>query len=510
LKKNETKLNLIRIKRKTINLNLAIMYSKTIKTSFLTALSIVFVMHVSFAQVFQHPGAMNTKKDLDFIKGKIKLNQEPWKTAYANFLTEKEVTYQGITPKPFSSLDYVAHPFTSVNCGSFNQPNEGCNDIVYDGMAAYSLALRYYITDDVAYAKKAISILMLWADKYQKNTESNSDLVVSWATPWYVNAAEILRYTPNSSWSSTNTTKMNNMLNLFKAYVWSSGMESRRNNWVMSAVEARIAIAIFQDNRTDFNKAIQNWKDRAKTYIYLTKDGAVPLSAVGDSKAQVTSTWKQGTNSIQFVDGVTMETCRDINHMKLGVKSLINAAELAWSQGVDLFGIEKDRFAKMLELHSPWMMGVKPPAAMCDGTLNLVSQEAFEIAYNHLSDRLKVNLPNTKKMLLLNRPNSASRWVGKWETLCYADRPFITSPGVPTALEENNVNSSSENALSVYPNPSNTGEFSLSKAEEYKVFTTEGKLIMEGNSDKVNLQTQREGYYILKVGQNVYSLIYQK
>jgi hypothetical protein len=429
-----------------------LLFMKKLSYSFRLATVIIIALIVScgtFAQSFVHPGAMNTKKDLDFIKDKIKNNQEPWKSAYAGFLATKENNYQGITPKPFASLSYVAHPYSSVNCGSFNNPNVGCNDIVYDGMAAYAQALNFYITGDAAYAASSTKIIMGWCDTYKKNTESNSDLVVSWAAPWYVNAAEILRYTPNSGWTTTNTTKFNGLLNLFKSYVWSSGMDNRRNNWVMSAIEARLAIAIFQDDRTAFDKAIKNWKDRAKTYIYLKTDGDVPLSAVGDSKAQVISTWKQGSNALAFVDGLCMETCRDISHTKLGVQALLNGAEIAWSQGEDLLTAEKRRFTAFLELHSPWMMGANPPSNVCDGSLSLVSEEAFEIAYNHLNGRLGIDLPQTKKMLLRNRPNNASRWLTKWETLCYAERPFGTTnpdPCATTAAPKISITAPANNA----------------------------------------------------------------
>ena len=37
------------------------------------------------------------------------------------------------------------------------------------------------------------------------------------------------------------------------------------------------------------------------------------------------------------------ETCRDLGHVQLGYATLVNTAETAWQQGVDLYGEEQDR-----------------------------------------------------------------------------------------------------------------------------------------------------------------------
>lgn len=402
-------------------------------------LLVLFVNKQSHAQ-FVHPGGMNTKADLDFIKAKINANEEPWKSAYQDFLTSKAGSYQGITPKAYSSLQYVHHPRASVNCGSYNDPNEGCNDIVYDGMAAYSLALRFYITEDQAYATKAREIMDDWSDAYEQNTESNSRLIVSWATPWYVNAGEILRYTSGSGWTTSNTNKLNSMLNKWKDYIFWEGKPS--NNWMMSSVEARLALAVFQNDQSAFDNAVEKWKQRVKTYIFQSSDGSQPIPPAGETQSWTNSLWHDRNNrtGTAYVDGLCMETCRDISHTKLGVNSLANGAEIAWSQGIDLFDVEKERFKDFLELHSPWMMGANPPNNICDGYLDIVSEEAFEILYNHLHDRLNINLPQTKTMLLRNRPNDANRWVTKWETLCYADRPFGINNQAPTVIFDTPLN----------------------------------------------------------------------
>jgi hypothetical protein len=440
---------------------------------------------------------MHTSADLAFIKQKIETNQQPWKNAYDNFLTVKADPYLGITPKPYSSLLYVSHTFATVECGSSNSPNVGCNDMVYDAMAAYSLAIRYYLSNDVRYATKARTIISDWATTYVENTDSNSRLVVSWATPWFVNAAELLRYTSGSGWTNTNTTNFNTLLNKFKNYIFWEDRPS--NNWMMSAIEARLAIAVFQNDRTAFNAAVAKWKERIKTYIYQTTDGATPIPPAGESNAFVTQRWKEDRTSTVYVNGLCMETCRDINHTKLGFDSLMNGAEIAWSQGVDLFAFEKKRIGDFLELHSNWMTGGAVPANICDGTLDLLSQEAFEIAYNHIHDRLERNLPKTLAMLTTNRPNSANRWVTKWETMMYANRPFTTL-GINDNVIENSL-------ITIYPNPNENGIFNLSEAKDWKVYNLLGSEIKTGNGTIINIEEATKGFYLVKIDKSYHRIV---
>ena len=379
--------------------------------------SILFLNSAN-AQSFNHPGAMHSLKDLNFIKQQIQDNKQPWRAAY-NQLIGSSV----------ANVHYTHKAFETVECGLFNKPNVGCNRMVDDGKAAYSMALRWFVTGDQRYADKSIEIINDWSQTYRKNTEANAQLVVSWAAPWYVNAAEILRYT-DSGWSTTNTNRLNSMLNRFKDYIFFEN--NHPNNWMMSAIEARLAIAVFQNDRKAFDAAISRWKFRVRTYIYQTSDGPNPVVPTGRTLSRTISDWKSGSTNLKFVNGLCMETCRDLNHTKLGFESLMNGAEIAWQQGVDLFDLEKKRLADFLNLHGDWMTGGNVPNNICDGELDFKgtvssSRSAFEIAYNHLHDRLGISLNTTREMIDAKRPQSLGTWVRKWEALGYADRPFSTA-----------------------------------------------------------------------------------
>ena len=378
------------------------------------------------AQTFTHPGILNTKSEFDFIQKKIKAGEQPWKNAFENLKKSK-----------FASESYTPEPFPNVECGSYNKPNVGCNQQVEDAMAAYCNALMWVFTDEKKHADKAIEIINSWSKTYEKNTNSNARLVVSWATPWFVNAAEILKYS-KSDWKTEDIAQFNSMLDKYLPYVLDDNMPG--NNWVQSSIEANFAIAVFKDDKALFDKAVERWKYRVRTYIYQKLDGEKPVGNTFKADSDVDKVWKSKTSGTVYVDGLGMETCRDLGHLGLGFGSMMYAAETAWHQGVDLFTPEKKRLTDFMELHGSWMTGaVQVPDNICGGVVKAKEpdpegikvnvgggQNAWEIAYNHLHDRLKIELPYSLKMIENKRPDDISRWVSKGETLTHAGRIFET------------------------------------------------------------------------------------
>ena len=297
----------------------------------------------------RHPGILHSREDLAFIKAKIKAGQQPWKKNFDLLKASK-----------WAQLDYRARPFEDVACGSFNKPNIGCNEMVEDGIAAYSQALMWSMTDDQRYADSAIAILAAWTNKYKRNTLSNSRLVVSWAAPWYVNAAEILRYS-SSGWKPDALQAFSDLLTRkWLPYTLDDAMPG--NNWVQSAIEAHMAIAIFTNDRPLFDRAVTRWRYRVRTYIYQTTDGPVPVASPGKTPAEMTAIWRSKSPGTVYVDGLCMETCRDVGHMLMGVRSMMYAAETAWQQGVDLFTPEQKRLSDFFELHGGWLTGGRSSA----------------------------------------------------------------------------------------------------------------------------------------------------
>ena len=353
-----------------------------------------------------HPGLLTTQIDISGIKNN--LNNEPWKSA----LTALEQS-------SYASLAYAAKPYVTVSCGSYNMPNIGCDQIVDDGMAAYVQSLLWVLTGDQARAQKAISILNGWASTWQSNTDSNAPLVAAWAAPWYMNAAELLRHM-GGNWSAADVQQFEGFSRRLLPYMTS---DVPGNNWLMSKIEAQMAIAVFLDDSTEFQNSLSRWTSAIPTYFYVTSDGKTPVLLAGET----TSPWKTSA----YVNGQCMETCRDFGHTRLGFDSVIYAARVAWSQGHDLFKAEAPRLAAFMELHASWTTGVSSvPTSICNGNGVLCSgqtnspkmpcgEPGWEIAVDQLGHRLGMSLPLSEGMLAKAQPVGPAHWNLKPETLIH-------------------------------------------------------------------------------------------
>jgi hypothetical protein len=370
---------------------------------------------------FVHPGILVNKGMLDFVKGKIAAGSEPWNSALAHASSSN-----------FGSLSYTPHPRATVECGPISMPDLGCTDEKNDVIAAFTHALIWYHTGDQKHADKAIQIMNAWSAVLKSHTNDNAQLQASWAAEVFPRAAEIIRYS-GAGWSEPDIEKFTAMLKT--AYLPQVGSGSTRTgNWDTSAIEAAMNIAVFTEDQAEFTKAVKLWHDRTPAYIYLTTDGALPVQPPRESPRSDSSLKGYWFNPKQFIDGLTQESCRDLpnsgtagfGHAQYGVAAIINAAETARIQGVDLFASEQKRLTAMLELHSKYLNGASI-SALCNTAIAPVDADPmWEIGYNAYANVLGQALPETLKLVKSIRPTDATHHMA-WETLTHGD---IASAGL--------------------------------------------------------------------------------
>merc|ERR1712048_1044128 len=137
-----------------------------------------------------------------------------------------------------------------------------------------------------------------------------------------------------------------------------SDASDANGNWDLIMTETAMSIAVFTENEDAWNKAVKRWRSRAPRYLYLESDGSKPIG-------YNSHLWYGLT---YFKDGVSQETCRDFQHTQYGVMAMINAAETAWHQGLDLYGEEHDRLLAGLEFHAKYLDGESwPTDKYCGG-----------------------------------------------------------------------------------------------------------------------------------------------
>ena len=379
---------------------------------------------------FVHPGILVNRGMLDFVKGKI--TSEPWKSA----LAKAQSDYRGKTSyTPTKTANVVCYP-------SSGDGSVGCDEEKADSDAAYIHALLWYYTGNQANAQKAIEIMDLYANNLKEHTQDNAQLQSGWVASVFTRAAEIIRYS-DAGWSEDSAKRFGEMLtNAYMPYI--KDFSTRTGNWDASVIEAVIAIAVYNDDKTNFDRAVARWRQRVPAWAYLTSDGTMPKQPpTTDGKlANLSASAMKGLwiNPTKYVDGLAQETCKDYpggtttggtGHQQYGLAGLINAAETARIQGVDLFKDEQTRLVTTLEFHAKLLNNLgTTPSSLCEAGMNkLTIDPMWEIAYNAYAGVLGQSLPETKKVVASQR-SSGKVLVDHhmvWEVLTHGD---IASAGL--------------------------------------------------------------------------------
>jgi hypothetical protein len=186
--------------------------------------------------------------------------------------------------------------------------------------------------------------------------------------------------------------------------------------------EALINIGVFNDDREIFQAGLKMWRGRAPAYIYLTSDGAKPVQPVGCEMA----IWGNKGYTTPLVDGLLQETCRDSGHANMALAAMVNAAETARQQGVDLYAEQGARIMAALEYQAQFL---PPNNAPVPENLEFNKHPTWEIAYNHFHNRLGHRLPKIAAVLPTNRPTKVNHHM-VWETLTHAGVGAVGLPPI--------------------------------------------------------------------------------
>jgi hypothetical protein len=359
---------------------------------------------------FIHPGVLVNRAQLDEMKKRVAAGAEPQKSAF-----------EALKASKLAALDYAPHPRDTVECGSRSNPDLGCKAEQADSEAAYAQALMWYITDDEAYARNAIRIMNAWSSTLTGgHTNANGPVQASWTGDVWPRAAEIMRYT-YKGWPDSEIARFQNMLTTqYLPSIIHGTCENGNKELTMS--EALINIGVFNDARAAFDLGVKMWRGRAPAYIYLKTDGPKPVEPPGCGPAL----WGNKGFTPAFVDGILQETARDSQHANLALSGMVDAAETARQQGLDLYAEQGKRIKAALEFQAQYLPpnNVKPPE-----NLEFNVHPTWEIAYNHFHDRLAYSLPKMGAVLPTIRPTGVNHHMN-WETLTHAGMGAIGLPPV--------------------------------------------------------------------------------
>src|SRR5215204_4915481 len=320
------------------------------------------------AQKFVHPGIDQNSKDLAKMKQLVLNGVQPYKDAFERL---KSATDSG----------FVVASHRHVLRGPYGRPNIGGNDLSKSAAMAYNYALAWYISNDKTYASKAIEILNAWSPVLWHLDYNDAKLLAAWTGHALCNAAEILRYT-NAGWQQKDIDAFTDMLMTVYYPLMRFYYPQANGNWDGAIIHSILAIAVFTDNRKMFDNAIDH-------YLHAPVNGSI--------------------FKYIYPNGQCQETMRDQGHVQLGLGEFAGAAQIASTQGVDLFSIADNRLGLGYEYTASFLLGEKPQSYGTKSERAKDIRDDYEYVYRHYTAK-GVDLPYTKRAADSIRP-SASRSV---------------------------------------------------------------------------------------------------
>ena len=364
------------------------------------AAKIIFILCVFFISTVQaqfiHPGMLNSKAELYFIKKKIKKGVEPWSSNFKLFQADAHA-------KP----DYTAKPIADVIRGPYNNPNIGAGDLGNDSQAAYIQALEWTLTGNKTYAQKAIEIMNAWSYTLKSISGSDMQLLAGITGYKWCNAAELIRHTSNI-WSKKDQLQFEQMLKTIYYPLVKDYKPKANGNWDASMIATNMCMAIFMNDKELYRKTVeyaQNGHSNGAIPNYISKTGQC------------------------------QESGRDQQHTQLGLGYLADVCEIAWKQGDDLYGAFSNRLATGFEYTARYNLGEEVPYQAVPDLFgkNLhpeVSDKGrgnfrpvFEKVYHHYHDRKGIEMPYTKRVLEKIRPEGFHWDHSSFGTLFYYQLP---------------------------------------------------------------------------------------
>ncbi|MBV9126134.1 MAG: alginate lyase family protein, partial [Planctomycetes bacterium] len=332
------------------------------------------------------------------MKAKMAAGAQPWLD-----------DWKGLTNSPLAQLGFRPRPAEVVVRG---QGVRGPNIMLLtqSAHAAYLCAVRWKISGDEAYAKKAIDILNAWSGTL-KAVGGNSDRFLAVGIQGFqlANSGEIMRTYPG--WPAEDFQRFQDMM-LRVFYSASHDFLLHHNgavitnymaNWDTCNLSAMLAMGVLCDRRDIYDEAVAYFKNGGG-------NGAI-RHAVTYLHPGYLGQWQ--------------ESGRDQAHTQAGFGWLANFCEVAWNQGDDLYGYDNNRLLSGAEYIARYNLGKDVPwqgYARNSGrrgpvvSYSVVSpaergnlRPIYEMVYNHYVNRRGLDAPHVAQAAAKNRPEGGPR-----------------------------------------------------------------------------------------------------
>jgi hypothetical protein len=333
-------------------------------------------------RAFVHPGLLHTRADLDRMRQRVAAGQEPWKGGFEKLRTDR-----------YSRSNWKLNgPLATVTRSPLNAQGNG--QMVADGNAAYQNALMWCVTGNEAHAQKSVEILNAWSAALKTMDGRDVQLSAGLNGFKFANAAELMRHT-YPAWNPAEVARCARMLKEVVCPPLTNFALHANGNWDAACIKTLMAVGVFCDERALFDRAVSYYR-----------------SGTGNGRL---------THYVINEAGQAQESGRDQQHTQLGLALLAEACEVAWSQGLDLYGEADNRLLKGFEYTARYNLGddsvpfvpftdttgkYRHKKISTDGRGNL--RPVYELVWNHYQNRRGVAAPYTRQAADKLRPEGAA------------------------------------------------------------------------------------------------------
>ncbi|NEA97941.1 alginate lyase family protein [Streptomyces sp. SID13726] len=363
-------------------------------------------------RAFTHPGLLHSAADLARMKAAVAAKQSPVYDGYLAFAAHAR-----------SKSTYAIQNTGQITSWG-RGPTNFMNQAVADSAAAYQNALMWAVTGERANADKARDLLNAWSASLTTVTGADGPLGAGLQAFKFVNAAELLRHTGYDGWTAADIARCErSFLDVWYPAV-SGYMLYANGNWDLTALQTILAIGVFCEEPTLFEDALR-------------------FAAAGAGNGSI-------AHRIVTDAGQGQEAGRDQGHEQLAVGLTGDIAQVAWNQGVDLWGHDSNRVLANFEYAARYNLGGDVPftpdldrtgkyikttvSATGRGTLPPI----YEMAYAHYAGVRALDTPYTEAAVF--RGTGGARLIEgsnddlpSWGTFAYAGAtaPGATAPTAP-------------------------------------------------------------------------------
>ena len=368
---------------------------------------------------FAHPGLLHSAADLARMRTKVQAKASPWLAGW-NRLVANRHSAASWKPAPVSVVTRIA---------GGTVPGNNYQALYQDLHAAYQNAVRYRISGETSHADAASRILNAWSSTVTKITGDNDRYLAAGIYGYqFCNAAELMR-----GYQGFDLARFQDMMVRVFYPLPSSFLENHDGayittypaNWDLCSMAAVLAIGILCDEPSMANQAISYFKDGGG---WGAIKHAVPYLHSGGL-------------------GQWMESGRDQDHTMLGLGEAGAICQMAWNQGVDLFGYDSNRLLAGAEYIAKYDLGHsvpytpltihsgRPGGSSTYTTWATISPESrgenrpiWELLYNHYVKRRGLHATYTTQYASRVRPEGGGGNYGEdnagydqlgFGTLCY-------------------------------------------------------------------------------------------